>query len=156
MWCRFASSDLYRSKEIQLAKSHSLMIFMRTRHLNSPRYLRTWQVAATTCFKLLQRSCSSTGASRLLQSAATSLRPPVKANFFFGPTFDLEIYRTRVKGHLKHFNPKATQKVCGIAVPPAFIEKSFLVWFKASTASGYGTARGKKTLLCIRIHVNVL
>ena len=30
---RFASSDLYRSKEIQLAKSHSLMIFMRTRHL---------------------------------------------------------------------------------------------------------------------------
>ena len=76
--------------------------------------------------------------------------------FFLGPTFDLEIYRTRVKGHLKHFNPKATQKVCGIAVPPAFIEKSFLVWFKASTASGYGTARGKKTLLCIRIHVNVL
>ena len=77
-----------------------------------------------------------------------------RANFFGGPTFDLEIYRTRVKGHLKRFNPKATQKVCGIAVPPAFIEKSFLVWFKASTAYGYGTARGKKTLLCI--HVNVL
>ena len=40
MWCRFASSDLYRSKEIQLAKSHSLMIFMRIRHLNEQTRVR--------------------------------------------------------------------------------------------------------------------
>ena len=35
-------NDLYRSKEIQLAKSHSLMIFMRTRHLNHPPTFLGW------------------------------------------------------------------------------------------------------------------
>ena len=89
MWCRFASSDLYRSKEIQLAKSHSLMIFMRTRHLKTTTLQVLAHYKAVLSIVMIIRNdcvspfCSTTkGSSPACESCAKDFKQYGKVGLF--------------------------------------------------------------------------